>query len=174
MELPKRKALRLKNYDYSAPGAYFVTICTHGKACILSEIVGAIHESPENKLTLCGKYVDEVIGGLSERFDIKIEKYVIMPNHVHLLISIKGNDKRAIRESPLLRERSILSNVVGYLKMNASKKIRRKDGKVIWQRGYHDHIIRNTADYEKIWNYIDTNPLRWELDCFYNAESTVE
>ncbi len=67
-----------------------------------------------------------------------------------------------------------MSNVVGYLKMNVSKKLKRKDGKILWQRGYHDHIIRNKTDFEKIWNYIDTNPLRWELDCFYNAESAVE
>ena len=116
MELPKRKALRLKSYDYSTPGVYFVTICTHRKECILSEIVGAIHESPENKLTLYGKCVEDVINELSDRFGVETDKYVIMPNHVHLLISIKDSAKRAIRESPLLCERSVLSNIVGNLR----------------------------------------------------------
>ena len=165
----KRKSPRLKNYDYSTPGAYFVTICTKDRKCIFSNIVGAIHESPENKLTTYGEIVRSVVEKLPERFDIEIPKYIIMPNHIHLIIMIKCDDKRAIHESPLRLNRSVMSKVVGYLKMNVSKKVHQIYPQIkIWQRSFHDHIIRGDEDYRKIWEYIDTNIFKWEQDCFYN------
>ena len=171
MELPKRKNPRLKEYDYNSPGAYFITVCTHSRESILSNIVGEIHESPENKLTNAGKIVEETIMQLPDRFNIAIDKYVIMPNHIHLLLQVK-EDERAIHESPLQNGRSIVSKVIGYLKMNSSKRIHAIDDEnKIWQRSFHDHIIRDKYDYEKIWEYIDTNVLRWELDCFYNDKT---
>ncbi len=169
---PKRKPTRLKCYDYSSPGAYFITICTHNKKCILSHIVGAIHESPENKLTLAGLYTDDVISTLEERFNISINKYIIMPNNIHMIIQIKY-DERAIHESPL-QHRHLIDKLVGYLKMNVSKKIHSlHPNEKIWQRSYHDHIIRGEADYKKIWEYIDENVLRWENDCFYTMKEQI-
>ena len=101
-ELPKRKPTRLKNFDYSTPGAYFITVCTQHKKCILSRIpVGAIHESPAVKLTEYGKIVDKVINDIPKRFNAEINNYVIMPNHIHLIIVINGNDK--IREIQAVR-----------------------------------------------------------------------
>ena len=168
MELPNRKPTRLKGFDYSVPGAYFVTVCTHNRKRILSNIVGAIHESPENKLTSRGEIVKDIIENLPKRFGVKIDKYVIMPNHIHLIVVVTYDEERAIRESPLQCQRSIVSNVIGYLKMNASKQIHSENpGEKIWQRSFHDHIIRNEKDYLKIWDYIDTNVLCWEKDCFY-------
>ena len=164
MDLPNRKRTRLKEYDYSSEGAYFVTICTHQKQCVFSRVVGAIHESPEVRLSQSGKIVDYYINRLSSRFDLKIDKYVIMPNHVHLLIIV---DKRAIRESPL-HKRSLISSAIGYLKMNVSRDIHKNVcSDKIWQRSFHDHIIRGERDYLKIWDYIDTNPHKWSEDCFY-------
>ena len=166
--LPKRKSPRLKEYDYSTPGAYFITICTYNRKCLFSNIVGAIHELPENKLTQYGEIVKQIIEILPDRFNVSIPKYVIMPNHIHLIIEIYSNDeKRAIRESPLQYRRSVIDKMVGFLKMNASKKIYNTDSEKIWQRSYHDHIIRGEKDYRKIWEYIDTNVLKWEQDCFY-------
>ena len=76
------------------------------------------------------------------------------------------NDDRAIRESPL--RRSIVSKAVGYLKMNSSKQIKEMYHiSDIWQRNYHDHIIRNETEYLKIWQYIYENPYRWLEDCYY-------
>ncbi len=124
---------------------------------------------PENKLTQYGEIVKQIIEILPDRFHVSIPKYVIMPNHIHLIIEIYNDDeKRAIRESPLQYHRSVIDKMVGFLKMNASKKIHNTDSEKIWQRSYHDHIIRGEKDYQKIWEYIDTNPLKWELDCFYN------
>ena len=122
MKLPERKSTRLRGYDYSTPGAYFITICTHNRKCLLSAIVGAIHESPEYKLTSIGKHADDLIRNLSGRFNAEIDKYVIMPNHIHLIISINDKEQRAIRESPLQYQRSVIDKMVGYLKMNVSKK----------------------------------------------------
>ena len=78
------------------------------------------------------------------------------------------NEERAIRESPLQYHRSVIDKIVGFLKMNVSKKIHNINNEKIWQRSYHDHIIRGEKDYQKIWEYIDTNVIRWEKDCFYN------
>ena len=172
---PKRKRLRLKNYDYNKPGAYFITICTHDKKCILSRIVGAIHESPVSCLSDYGKIVDRVINDLPKHSKVTVNSYVIMPNHIHLILSITDDPQlRAIRESPL-HGRSVISNAVGFIKMNASKQIRTEyeDG-FVWQRGFHDHIIRNKEDYCKIAKYIYDNPKRWQLDCFYSEDICVE
>jgi REP element-mobilizing transposase RayT len=170
-ELPKRKRLRLKNFDYSTPGAYFITICTHNRQCTLSHVVGAIHESPETELTEFGKIVDDLINHIPNHGKASIERYVIMPNHIHLIIMITDTEElRAIRESPL-RGRSIISKMIGYIKMNASKEIHRRDETItVWQRGFHDHVIRDHRDYEKISKYIHENPMKWQDDCFYTEE----
>ena len=162
--LPKRKPTRLKQFDYSQNGYYFITICTHNRKNLFCNIVGAIHESPEIKLNLNGKIVDKYINKLKIRFGLDIDKYVIMPNHIHLIIVI---GERAIRESPL-QKRSLISKAVGFLKMNVSRDIHNTGYlKPVWQRSFHDHIIRKEKDYLKIWNYIDTNPQKWREDCFY-------
>ncbi len=173
-ELPKRKPNRLKNFDYSAPGAYFITMCTKNRKCMLSEIVGAIHESPAVKLTEYGKIVDEIINNIPERFNAEIKNYVVMPNHIHLIVHIKNeNDLRAIRESPL-RNRYVISKLIGFIKMNASKKIHKCYGRTdIWQRSFHDHIIRDVKDYERIYKYICENPIFWKKDCFYTEEILI-
>ena len=90
MELPKRKPMRMPDYDYSSPGAYFVTICTHDRRCILSRItVGALHEAPVVSLTEIGQSVKEFIEILPSRYpDLAVDHYVIMPNHIHLLLRI--------------------------------------------------------------------------------------
>lgn len=168
MELPKRKNPRCKYHDYDSPGAYFITICTDKRKKLLSNIVGAIHESPEVQLTKYGQTVEKYINMLPERFGVIVDNYVIMPNHIHLVVIITDAAYlRAIRESPL-RHRSIISKIVGYIKMNVSKELNNECCQdKIWQRLYHDHIIRDKQDYEKISRYIYENPLQWEYDRFF-------
>ena len=102
----------MREFDYNTPGAYFITFCTHNRSNILSRIVGAIQESPVSQLTTCGVIVDEVIQSIPEHLHATIDRYVIMPNHVHLIVVIAESDVlRAIRESPL-QGRSIVSKAV--------------------------------------------------------------
>ncbi len=163
MNLPKRKPTRLKDFDYSSPGAYFVTICTKDKKCLLSDIIvgEGLCPLPKNSLTAIGKETEKSIQYIGENFaDIDIDKYVIMPNHVHLIVTIKdsGGDGTPPLQDVIRNFKSYTTN---------------KYGKVLWQRSYHDHIIRSEKDYQKIWEYIDTNPLKWKLDCFYSGETSL-
>ena len=109
MDLPKRKATRLKGYDYSTPGMYFVTICTHNRQCILSDItVGTgVLDCPKNTLSVYGQTAYKQIKIMSELYDnITIDKYVIMPNHIHMIIQIleldKPHDRRGRRSLRIL------------------------------------------------------------------------
>ena len=170
--LPQRKHPRLKHYDYSTAGAYYITICTQNRRYLLSRIIGGGMEPAEIQYTPYGKIAEEQLFLSEKRYpSLKIDQYVIMPNHIHLIIIITDDEElRAIRESPL-RGRSVISKVIGYVKMNASKEIHGKyDDAVIWQRGFHDHIIRDRRDYEKIAKYIYENPIRWQYDCFFAEE----
>ena len=146
----------------------------------MSRFVGEIRKhtepnSPEFELSFYGETVEKYINNLPEHLLVKVDRYVIMPNHVHLMLIIPNNEAvrsfreevRAIRESPL-RSRSLLSKAVGYIKMNASKEIRQQRGKTtVWQRGYHDHAVRDEDEYMQILEYIHNNPIRWKYDCFY-------
>ena len=163
MDLPKRKPTRLKGYDYSRAGAYFVTICTKNKRCILSEIVGeGFHALLKNELTQIGTEIEKCIQYINSHSEnVNIEKYVIMPNHIHLIVML---DNTGGHGSPPLQ------SVVHSLKTYTTNKF----GDVLWQRSYHDHIIRDKTDYENIWNYIDTNVLKWELDCFFDSDVSPE
>ncbi len=163
-DLPKRMSRRLAHYDYSTCGAYFVTICTYNRKRLFSRIVGALHEAPVVQLTKFGYIVERVIRELPQRFQITIAKYVIMPDHIHILIVVDDPDfLRALREAPL-QSRSLLSKIVGYLKMNVTKEIHKySPSEKVWQRLFYDHIVRNDQDYLETWQYIENNPRKWWL-----------
>ena len=160
MELPKRKSTRLKGYDYGTPGAYFVTICTHNRKCILGNIVGeGLRALPQNIMMPIGNEIEKSIQFINKNYtSVHVDKYVIMPNHIHLIVVL--NDSGGHGNPPL-------QNIIGQLKSYTTDKF----GNVLWQRSYHDHIIRGEEDYKKIWDYIDTNVIRWKEDCFYNEET---
>ena len=165
MKLPKRKPTRLKKYDYSTPGAYFITICTVERKPLLSKItVGQGLAPAENKLSTYGQIANEQIVELKKRYSgIEVEKYVIMPNHIHILIS---NHAETAGASPC----PTISDVICTFKSITTRMCTRAGypEKHLFQSSFHDHIIRNKKDYDKIWEYIDTNVLKWELDCFYS------
>ena len=163
-ELPKRKSPRLKEYDYSTPGAYFITICTAGRKCILSDItVGEGLAPPETKLSAIGQIVAEQILDLSRRYpSVSVDKYVIMPNHVHLLISLAaGEISGGASPSPTVMD--IVRAMKSISARQCSMFFRIKP---LWQRSFHEHVIRNERDYLEIWQYIDNNPAHWAEDCF--------
>ena len=160
MELPKRKPTRLKGYDYGAPGAYFITICTKNREKLLSSIIVGddVHIILKNHLSNYGLICDRYINNINIKYEnVIVDKYVIMPNHIHLIIFLHGTMRAS---SPTKN----IETIIRSFKALVTKEI----GYSIWQRSFHDHIIRGEKDYQKIWEYIDTNPLKWELDCFYN------
>ena len=145
MELPQRKKNRLENYNYSENGAYFITICVKDRKKILSDIVGDdAHIVPKRIGLIVEKYIKNAR---------EIEKYIIMPDHVHMIIRINNGTMRA--SSPTNR----ISSIVRSIKVLATKEV----GKPIFQRSFYDHIIRNQEDYNEIWEYIENNPKKWLL-----------
>jgi len=167
MDLPRRKTQRLKEYDYSSSGSYFVTICTKDRKELLSQILVGddVLDVPKNTLTNYGEIANRHLLNMSDFYDnIKIDKFVIMPNHIHLLIQISETNKSVGLSGTSAPTKSLIAQFISTFKRFCNKEYNEN----IWQRSYHDHIIRGKEDYDKIWEYIDTNVLRWEKDCFYN------
>lgn len=166
LDLPKRKKIRLQGYDYSQNGLYFVTFCVKDRHELLGRIVGAIINRPINnaqypnvELSEYGLITDDSINDISNHYpDISVDKYVIMPNHIHMILMIQNENANG-----RLIIAPTISTVIQQLKRNISQKI----GFSIWQKSFHDHIIRNEKEYLKIWQYIDENPLKWEDDCYF-------
>ena len=159
MELPKRKKIRLTQYDYSTPNAYFITICTEGRRNLFWRNVGAITDRPENvPLTKLGTIVQQSIADIPKHYPaITVDHAVIMPNHVHLLLQIKSDIDGRSMIAPTI------STVVRLMKGAVSKQA----GFPVWQKGFYDHVIRNEKDYLEIWNYIQGNPGKWTEDKLY-------
>ena len=145
--------MRLKEYDYSREGAYFITICVQDRRPILSTICrgGAT-------LLPLGQLVENELKALEQRYNVTVDKYVIMPDHIHLLIRLHRAE-----QSPA----PTISGIICAFKSITTKKHNQQTndkGKKLWQRSFYDHIVRGEKDYLEIWNYIDQNPLRWKLD----------
>ena len=165
--LPKRKPNRLQGYDYSSNGVYFVTICTQNKDCILGRIVGGgVLDAPKIELSKYGKAVDEQIALMNSIYDnVIVEKYVIMPNHIHLLIRIEN-----ISESGTSRAPSPTNSVIAIFVSTLKRFTNKNAGEKIWQRSYYDHIVRNENEYLKIWEYINSNAQKWQNDKYYTGD----
>ena len=162
-EFPVRKQVRLRNYDYSQAGCYFVTICVKDKHELLGTLVGAtVLGRPYVELSELGYSVDSAIDFYNANSIAIIDKYVIMPNHIHMIIVIRPTAGDRGRETGD-RGRSPLQHIVRNLKSYVTKTV----GFSPWQRSFHDHIIRNDEDYLRIWQYIDENPARWFEDVYY-------
>ena len=176
-----RKQIRLPNYDYSDNGAYFITICTKDKKKVLGKVVGdGILDVPQSnvigKENVCvrllkfGIIVEKAIEFLNEHNDnIDVEKYVIMPNHIHLIVMVNVAQGTSGKPSPTLnnintRPNEIIPTLISSLKRYTNKQC----GVDIWQRSYIDHVIRNERDYLEHWQYIDNNPLKWEFDKYFS------
>lgn len=166
-----RRSTRLSSWDYSWPWWYYVTICTYDRRCLFGEIV-----DDKMQLNEIGEVVrEEWMRTPIIRPESELDDFVIMPNHMHGIVIIDDSSKSgvgAIHESPLRRtvdqrRQMTLSKVIGRFKMNSAKRInltRGTSGIPLWQRGFHDHIIRNDADLHRIRTYIAKNTLQWALD----------
>ena len=145
MELPQRKPNRLSDYDYSQNGAYFITLCTKDRKKVLSQIVGDdAHIVPKPYGRIAEKYIRNVP---------EIEKYSIMPDHIHMLIRLDNGSMWA--STPTNK----IASIVRSIKTLTTKEI----GEPIFQRSYYDHVVRNQRDYDEIWQYVENNPRKWVL-----------
>ena len=107
---------------------------------------------------MCGKMVDEAIQNIPSAYSaLSVDSYVIMPNHIHMLLVIDTDPNGRSMIAPTI------STVVRLMKSAVSKDV----GHSIWQRSFFDHVIRNEKDYQRIWEYIENNPIKWTDDCFY-------
>lgn len=151
------KKHRLEGFDYSSVGAYFVTICTSDrKELFWSDAVGASIARPEDVvLSETGKVVLDGINRISEIYSsVLIDSYVIMPDHVHLLIRIRSDNGGRPMVAPTV------GNIVRQFKGYVTKQL----GTSIWQKLFYDHVIRNDGDYEETLKYIYENPMRWRFE----------
>jgi len=150
--LPVRKRNRLENYDYSQDGAYYITLCVKDNHEILSDVaVGAAFCRPIIQLTEIGKIVENEISVLSKIYDVlTVNEYIIMPNHVHMVLSIDRCGRQNAAPT--------ISRALGQWKRVISMKI----GYSIWQKSFYDRIIRDSKEYENICRYIEENPQKWK------------
>ena len=155
MEYPQRKRNRLQDFDYSCPRAYFITLCTENKQCLLGSVARASDVCPAyTRLSTSGKIVEAAILAIPLQYPaLSIATYVINPNHLHMLLVLTGDGQ----ETPSL------SRVMQQMKGAVTKRL----GRSIWQKSFHDHIVRDRADYQEIWQYIANNPARWNADALY-------
>lgn len=153
-----RRSIRLKEYNYSRNGWYFITICSYDKKCIFGKIV---HESVE--LTRIGKIVNVFWYEIPNHFkNAQLDTFIVMPYHIHGIIVIT-DDCTGVVPTP----KRILGQIVVYYKYQTTKiinKMNKTTGSQLWQRNYYEHIIRNIDDLNKIREYIIQNPLKWALD----------
>ena len=165
-----RRSIRLKAYDYSQAGAYFITICTHERQALLGQIVDG-----QMQLNSLGEIVQAVWFALTEHYaHIHLGVFVVMPNHVHGIIEIKVEEAASsvgvgLKPTPT---RHGLSEIVRALKTFSARRINEKCDKVgnkVWQRNYYEHVIRSEASYLTISKYIQTNPQRWAEDRYFVA-----
>lgn len=160
-----RRSVRLKEYDYASAGIYFVTICTYEKRCILGNVI-----AEKTSLSQTGAIVAKCWSRIPDHHpNVKLDEFVLMPNHVHGIIEIVG----ATHASPLRNRKkpgpppASLGAIVGSFKSAVTKRVNETNnspGASFWQRNYYERVIRNEKELKLIRQYIATNPLQWELD----------
>ncbi|CAN5663664.1 transposase [soil metagenome] len=168
----RNNSLRYIDYDYSKEGAYFITICTQDKKCTLGKIL-----NNKMQLSSAGKTANDYLKLISNTYqNVIVYESMVMPNHVHLIIEIVSTEELSNDGQIVLtkerdnRRKMLIPKIMGWYKMNTAKHIdseNKSTGKSFWQRSYYDHIIRNVESYQKISEYILSNPENWHKDKFY-------
>ncbi len=178
---PARRSPRLKGYDYSQEGAYFVTVCTQHRVPLFGEVVDA-----EMRLNMAGEMVAAIWEGIPLKYpDVELDLYCVMPNHFHGIILILRppgahggaplQDTGVVGADPRVRPQPSLSTIMQWFKSLTTHRYMRGvreqnwetfHGK-LWQRSFHDHIIRSENGLNRLRTYTQQNPARWETDEFY-------
>jgi putative transposase len=168
-DIHARRSIRFKEYDYARAGYYFVTICAKGREHIFASYpsgVGAGFTPAQLELTCVGKIIDKNLHIISECYkNVFLDQYVVMPNHIHVIIIIEHENRAGARPAPTL------GTIIGELKSRCMKDylhlIELENINVsckIWQRNYYEHVIRSDEELQKIRAYIVDNPANWEQD----------
>jgi REP element-mobilizing transposase RayT len=170
-----RRSIRLKEYDYGQAGAYFVTVCAWGHECLFGEIAGG-----EMRLNGLGEVVHHTWRDLENHVgNLHVNEFVIMPNHIHGIITIVGAGSKPAQTKPaqissalesVVKKAQGMTEIVRQFKSFSAKRInalRATPGVPVWQRNYYEHVIRDEADYRRIAEYIAHNPLRWSEDSLH-------
>ena len=193
-DYPRRRHMRLQDYDYSQPGAYFVSICVQHRKCLFGTITDG-----EMRLNERGQIVVECWNQIPQHFpSVELGEYVIMPNHMHGIIAWNTTEAKSLHPSEnnqnrrgfllgcffkvpspnnpnaapeTLRRGEVpspaLGKIMAYFKYQSTKHINQHyntPGTRVWQRNYHDHVIRDDRDLQRLRQYIQENPIKWELD----------
>ncbi|KPK91109.1 MAG: hypothetical protein AMJ94_07845 [Deltaproteobacteria bacterium SM23_61] len=169
---PNRRSIRLKEYNYGQPGAYFVTICAHRRECLFGEIV-------KGKVALneYGKIVEEEWHKTKQmRRGVDLDAFIVMPNHIHGIIVLTGipipSDRRGtMHRAPTLQFEQFgrptansIPTIIRGIKSSVTQQINRlrgTPGQPVWQRNYYEHVIRNEIDLQETREYIQNNPFKW-------------
>lgn len=175
-----RRSIRLKDYDYSQAGAYYVTMNVQNRECLFGEIVNY-----EMVLNEAGKMIDEQWNALAKRFpNIELDVYQIMPNHSHGIVAIvesvgaalvvaRNMDTKDIHANGAgIKPAPTLGDIIGAFKsITTHEYINGVDNKNwpqfykrLWQRNYYEHVVRDEADLNRIRDYIQSNPANWDED----------
>ena len=154
-DLPKRKSIRIGDYDYSTPGAYFITVCTANREKFFwTDRRGELRSPANVTLSDIGVIVDNEIKKLNSVYDaVRVDKYCIMPDHIHMILTIETAEGERTQFAPTI------SRVIKQFKGSITKQV----GRPIWQKSFYDHGIRNQQDYDEIWQYIENNSLKYLL-----------
>ncbi|HEY3132705.1 MAG TPA: transposase [Acidobacteriota bacterium] len=168
LDFPQRKSIRLKGYDYTREGSYYVTLCTQNKKCIFGKVVEG-----QMELNDLGKIVAGSWKWLARRYSyVELDEWIVMPNHFHGILVIVGTgDLRTVPtdSNPVQKSGKIkpLGRLIGAFKTVSSTRISQLSSlsaSEVWQRDFYDHIIRDRADLLRIRQYIRENPMCWTDD----------
>ncbi|MFI3241031.1 MAG: transposase [Alphaproteobacteria bacterium] len=174
--LKSRKVIRLQHFDYSKDGAYFITICADKHKCIFGKFINVCRDAPcgcpQMKLSKLGTIAQQKINEIEDRYGVKVTKYIIMPNHIHLIIKIDkflenmdislGHPQGASLQQIVGAYKSLVS--VEWLKFCKANDMHTNK---IWQRSFYEYVIRDEKSYLQIYKYIDENPSKWQDDEYF-------
>ena len=162
--LPKRRHSRLDSYDYSTAGAYFITICTQNRRCVLSHIVGRGLAPAEIQYTAYGRIAQEQLLLLEQRYPtLRVDRYVIMPNHIHMILVLEETAGASPRPT-------VMDIICAYKSLTTRECKKVQPVEKLFQTSFYEHVIRGQEDYHEITEYIANNPKQWELDALYSKD----
>ena len=179
-DIHHRRSIRLQNYDYSQSGLYFVTICVNYRLAIFGQIMDGEMQLSDAGIIVKNTWLDLV----NHVSNVKLHEFVVMPNHFHGIIEIVGAGSKPAQHDDNLSNGNLryeraglepaptkdLSEIIRQFKTFSARRINQLQNSIgapVWQRNFHEHIIRNETDYLRIANYVQTNPLRWNEDCYF-------